>query len=824
MFSAAVSDAATGTGARNPAHYLLDGGALPGVTAGDIELSADGQTATITLQPGNGLPAGAMVSVVDGVISAAGATDDRRVQGASRPVAAAAQITVRSITAAAGESSFTVEFSAAVSGAVSGSGARNPAHYRLDPDGAGPLPAEPLPVGTTVGDLTDDPVAGANSVATVVLPAGSFLIAGQSIRVVGGVISAAGDFDDRRVEGFDFDVPVPAGAVVTVREITAAVGSREITVEFTHSVNAATSGADFASSAANPANYEIDGVALAANTGFVFSDVNRTATITLLDTVLPVVAGNTVSVVANQIRAALDDRLVAGSQLSLPVPSGSITATIAATVGSDTITVTFSAAVSGAASGMGAVNPANYRINGAQPSNAPVLGLSSAGTFDGTTLTITLDSGLPEGSLIEVSGNAISGRAIKGAAASDTRLVDPVSVVVTTDDGVQPAIPITTGIAASAGGRLITVTFSAPVNVTESTGTAAAFATSALNPVHYRINGAALHADTEIARVGNDPLMTRQVTITLPLLRVSERLPDNATVTVGSDMPMVGEDTIKAVSDERRVEFASRTVGEASRIMVTSITAAAGGLEITVVFSAAVNAVDSTDTENFLTSARNPANYEIDDTPLDTTMVDEIAYDAGTRTATITLSSGSELVEGQVISIVAGIISAAGAIDDRRVEPLVPSFTVPGSTGLFTATIAALAGERTFTVTFTDRVDPATTGTGARNPAHYRLNGSPLPGVDADDIELSFDSGTGMSTATITLPSGSELAGGNRISIVANQIKAAFDERLIPATTFDVLAAITATITAAAGGLEIVVVFSAAVDDAVSGTGARNPG
>ena len=106
--------------------------------------------------------------------------------------------------------------------------------------------------------------------------------------------------------------------------------------------------------------------------------------------------------------------------------------------------------------------------------------------------------------------------------------------------------------------------------------------------------------------------MTRQVTITLPLLRVSERLPDNATVTVGSDMPLVGEDTIKAVSDERRVEFASRTVGEASRIMVTSITAAAGGLEIPVVFSAAVNAVESTDTDNFLTSARNPANYQID--------------------------------------------------------------------------------------------------------------------------------------------------------------------------------------------------------------------
>ncbi len=832
VFSAAVSDAVSGSGARNPAHYRLDGGALSGVTAGDIALSTDSvtamSTAVITLLPGNGLPAGAMVSVVDGVISAAGATDDRRVQGASRPVAAAAQIVVDRIVAVAGESSFIVVFSEPVNGVASGEGgfatsARNPAHYLIGGNSV---------VGTTVGDLTDDPVAGANSVATVVLPAGSFLIAGQSIRVVDGVISAAGVTDDRRVEGFDFDVPVTAGAVVTVREITAAAGSREVTVEFTQPVNAAASGeTDFASSAANPVNYEIDGVALAAATGFVFSDVNRTATITLLDTVLPVVAGNTVSVVANQIRAALDDRLVAASQLSLPVPSGSITATIAATVGSATITVTFSEAVSGAASGTAgfatsAVNPANYRINGAQPSNAPVLGLSFAGTFDGTTLTITLDSGLPEGSLIEVSGNAISGNAIKGAAASDARLVDPVSVVVTTDDGVQPAIPITTGIAASAGGRLITVTFSAPVNVTEPTGTAAAFATSALNLVHYRINGAALHADTEIARVGNDPLMTRQVTITLPLLRVSERLPDNATVTVGSDMPVVGEDTIKAVSDERRVEFASRTVGTASRIMVDSIEAVAGGLEITVVFSAAVNAVDSTDTDNFLTSAANPANYEIDDTPLDTTMVDEIAYDAGTMTATITLSSGSELVEGQVIRIVDGIISAAGAIDDRRVEPLVPSFTVPGSTGLFTATIAALASERTFTVTFTDRVDPATTGTGARNPAHYRIDpdgtgplpAGSLPGVSASNIVLSADG----RTATITLPSGSELAGGNRISIVANQIKAAFDGRLIPATTFDVLAAITATITAAAGGLEIVVVFDVAVNPATTGSGAAN--
>ena len=58
------------------------------------------------------------------------------------------------------------------------------------------------------------------------------------------------------------------------------------------------------------------------------------------------------------------------------------------------------------------------------------LGCLLLALLTGTVLTITLGSGLPEGSLIEVLGGTI-----KGAAASDARLVDPVSVVVTTDDG-----------------------------------------------------------------------------------------------------------------------------------------------------------------------------------------------------------------------------------------------------------------------------------------------------------------------------------------------------------------------------------------------------
>ena len=354
-----------------------------------------------------------------------------------------------------------------------------PANYRIA--SAAGQPATALP-GVSADDiaLSTDSATGV-STARITLSAGSELFAGNVIRVVDDAISAAGALDDRRVEEFEFTVPTPAGAI-TVEGITAAVGSREITVVFTQPVNDAASGeTDFASSAANPANYEIDGVALAANTGIVLSADRMTATITLLDTVLPVVAGNTVSVVDNQIRAAFDDRLVAAAERSFPATTTSITVTgITAAVGSGTITVTFSAPVSSAASGTAgfaasAVNPANYRIN--RESRAGDYQLSA----DGTVLTIALGSGafptgLTDGSLIEVLGGVI-----KGAAASDARLVDPFSVVVRTT-GVQPATLITVDeITATAGGLRITVVFSEAVSD-------AASGTGARNPAHYRLD------------------------------------------------------------------------------------------------------------------------------------------------------------------------------------------------------------------------------------------------------------------------------------------------------------------------------------------------
>ena len=303
-------------------------------------------------------------------------------------------------------------FSAPVSDALTGTGARNPAHYQLD--------RASLIGALTVGALTAS-ASGDNTVATVSLPPGSFLIAGQSIRIADGMISAAGATDDRRVPGFDAAVSVPATGIA-VEGITAVVGLREITVTFTDPVNDAASGeTDFASSAANPANYQIDGAPLAANTMIVLSNVNRTATITLLSTalnpVLPVVAGNTISVVDNQIRALFDARLVAAAERSFPVTIDSDNGLkeITTAVGSTTITITFSEAVNGAAAGRtgttgfatSAINPANYRIRGPVPADYQL-------SANGTELTITLDSGLPDGSLIEVLGNTIKGAAASG--------------------------------------------------------------------------------------------------------------------------------------------------------------------------------------------------------------------------------------------------------------------------------------------------------------------------------------------------------------------------------------------------------------------------
>ena len=94
----------------------------------------------ITLPVGSGLPSGARFTVADTAIGAEGAGDDRRVRGETATLGEAVPVTT-SIAAEAGERVFMVTFGEAVSAAVTGPGARNPAPLSACPSWAARQPA-----------------------------------------------------------------------------------------------------------------------------------------------------------------------------------------------------------------------------------------------------------------------------------------------------------------------------------------------------------------------------------------------------------------------------------------------------------------------------------------------------------------------------------------------------------------------------------------------------------------------------------------------------------------------------------------------------------
>ncbi len=486
--------------------------------------------------------------------------------------------------------------------------------------------------------------------------------------------------------------------------------------------------------------------------------------------------------------------------------------------GAQTFMVSFAEAVNdesddtAAAFATSAANPAHYLISSAALPATATIALSA----DSLTATITLPAGseLALGDTIAVVGGSI-------AAASTAGLLNGAVEVVVTATGVEPATPITATITATVGGRAIAVRFSEPVNGAAS-GTDG-FATSALNLAHYQIDGA------EGESLGTVVLSANGLVADIVLFPGRE-LADGAVVSV------VGGQ-IKAATDERRVQAVTTTIRTATSITATIEPLVAGARIITVRFSEPVNGA-ANGTDGFASSALNSANYRIDRVLLRIDPGGSIVLSDNDMTATITLSTDLELFESQrfVVEPAAAFsstgIKAAGANDDRRVD-FTQIAVGPAPTTRITAAIAAQANSNTISVDFSEPVSSATSGTGARNPAHYQIDGAALPGITT--IALSSN---GLA-ATITLPAGSEVSNGAVITIAGGEISvaAASDDRRVAAAEFTVGTLITAIIepVAASRGNSVglfhtpfTVEFSERVNSALPGeagyaNSARNP-
>ena len=234
------------------------------------------------------------------------------------------------------------------------------------------------------------------------------------------------------------------------------------------------------------------------------------------------------------------------------------------------------------------------------------------------------------------------------------------------------------------------------------------------------------------------------------------------------------------------------------------------------------------DEDGFATSARNPANYAVNGTPLDAGTTIELSSVSGpmdSQTATITLPQGAGPPDLAVVSVLADAIRAAN--DQRRVEP--DTFTVMRAAQITVIEIAAFAAERIFTVEFDEPVNIAeetdTTNfpTSALNLAHYQIarvdsdgqlgTVGPLP-AGTTIAPVGGDPLTSRQV-TITLPVGQELHAGDMISVVDRAISAAdpSDDRRVQAALFEVLPQITARITALATQTFFTITFSEPVNE-----------
>ncbi len=369
------------------------------------------------------------------------------------------------------------------------------------------------------------------------------------------------------------------------------------------------------------------------------------------------------------------------------------------------------------------------------------------------------------------------------------------------------ALDIPARILSWAGLRTIRITFDEAVNVVGPTDTAN-FPTSAFNLANYQLNGAALPASALSARSAN-----RVVIITLPL---GSEPADGDTISILGNQ-------IAVASGSLRVAAIQHTVTPPPPITAT-IAATTGFSTIQIRFSEPVE----------LISASSKDNYQIDGSPIPADYT--LAYDNDTTT-TITLPSGSSVAPGTVISVVGGQIKGFDFFDTRFVAAATLTTAGTAPTPITTTIGDATAGELTFTVTFAagadsaavnvaESTDTANFPTSARNPAHYQIDGNPLPGTP------TFAPSVGNSVVTVTLPAGSELASGEVITVAGNAIKAAgaTDGRRARAATHTVpLPRITSTIAAEFGERIFTVTFSEAVNVAESTdatnfmTSARNP-
>ena len=404
-----------------------------------------------------------------------------------------------------------------------------------------------------------------------------------------------------------------------------------------------------------------------------------------------------------------------------------------------------------------AFNIANYQLNGA------ALPPSSLSARSGGRIVIIT---LPEGSE-PANGDTISILANQIAAASGSLRV------AATQHTVTPPPPITATIAATTGFSTIQIRFSEPVELI-----------SASTPANYQIDGDSIPADYTLGYVG----ATTTTTITLP---------SGSSVAPGTVISVVGGQ-IKGFdfADTRFVEAATlTTAGTAPTPITTTIgDATAGELTFTVTFAAgaeaaAVNVAESTDATNFPTSARNPVHYQIGGNPLPTTPTSPtFAPSAGNSVVTVTLPAGSELASGDVITVAGNAITAAGATDGRRARAATHTVPLPPLRATITQ---PLAGDTTITITFSDSVSDATTGSGARNPANYEVAGSAPP---ADSVALmANDEGVANTVATISLLDA--LTINQVVRVLGDQITAANDDRLVPAANATTRDAIFARVT-----------------------------
>ncbi len=834
-FSARVNGAADGEtdfagSARNRENYQIDpdgSGANPAAVlpAGTVidPLTGGDTVATITLPAGSTLLAAITAEVIvrDGRIAAAdggGVTVDT----ASLQV----QIPVINITAELGARTITVDFRnrvniTAPSNANFSASARNPAHYRLTAPGVGQTPAA-LPAGTTIED-TGGTGGSAGQQVTIMLPLGSELTAGTIVTVLGGVIRA--ESGNRTVGTATFSV-VDA---ITVEVTGGYTGENSFMVTFSAPVNSAASTdvTNFPTSARNPANYF-------ANSDAAFGTVTydaatRTATIQvatgqLLGSMFGVPTSNNIAAAD-----ANDARPVASKLLSVtnrPAISASLGETVA---GTRQFQIVFDPAVNGDAStdanfATSARNPANYRVGDmVLPGTLNIGALTANAAGDiGTVVTINVPEDFPGldanfGGVLNRTKITVLGSQIAGVVDASARAAD---VDLTTDPILEARL--TTAV----GSNTLVADFFPTANE-ESIPAQSAFSTSARNRQNYTLNGVPLTGSETIA--------------VAPQIGFKRFIIPLAAAAKEGDVFAISESVDNRISsgdsnDERLALGRPFTVPPA---IPASISADIGTRVITVTFGAEVTVAGPALTVSYGSSAINPANYRLNNNPLPAsttfTHQDTTAPDGTPITeVTITLpNSANALVAGNVILIPANTISRRGMVEDGQLRVEETDLTVAASTTPITVTtILAIAGERTITITFSARVNGDADGeagftNSARNPANYRLRGAALP-AGTTIAALESDN----TVALITLPdSAPVLAENDQINIVAGQITAQFDPRMVQPLNpaFTVVGTLTAEFTRVASGRRFIRLrFSAPVNGAADGEAgfdgsARNP-